>query len=272
MDVDDSYADYPEWENPYVPPEAPEDELSAVPEVASMPASPPIVHRAQSWGSDGESVSDVDSDPYEGEHVYDSDGPQCPVGQEPQEDESDDGSEDSIDDRLKTTAGEAHIEIYPLAGAGHYLPDTPTGEPDTAWFPFKDSYDYNTARLLTKANTGQTTTSTLFSANVFHGDRLSFHSGVQHRDLTAKLDPDLGLETWTHKTVTGGHEYWYRNPAVIAQHLLRQRAYRDDMVYAPIREYNAKGARVTSEMHTADWWWETQVRYSYCHLPHNRKH
>jgi len=33
------------------------------------------------------------------------------------------------------------------------------------------------------------------------------------------------------------------------------------MVYAPVKEWNSEEPpeRVYSEMHTADWWWETQV-------------
>jgi hypothetical protein len=31
------------------------------------------------------------------------------------------------------------------------------------------------------------------------------------------------------------------------------------MVYAPIIEYNGARERVYGEIHTRDWWWETQV-------------
>ena len=29
-------------------------------------------------------------------------------------------------------------------------------------------------------------------------------------------------------------------------------------MYGPIRQYNDKNKRVYTEMHTRDWWWETQ--------------
>ena len=51
----------------------------------------------------------------------------------------------------------------------------------------------------------------------------------------------------------------YRNVIGCVRYLIRQITYRPDMVYAPIREYDSSGDRLYSEMHTADWWWETQV-------------
>ena len=43
------------------------------------------------------------------------------------------------------------------------------------------------------------------------------------------------------------------------RYLIRQVAYRSDMVYAPIREYDSSVERLYSEMHTADWGWDMQV-------------
>jgi len=43
------------------------------------------------------------------------------------------------------------------------------------------------------------------------------------------------------------------------RYLLRQIAYRDDLVYAPRSEYDQSGQRIYGEMHTADWWWDVHV-------------
>ena len=53
--------------------------------------------------------------------------------------------------------------------------------------------------------------------------------------------------------------FFYRNILDCVRYLLRQIAYKDDLVYAPRREYDFDGQRVFSEMHTADWWWDVQV-------------
>ena len=47
--------------------------------------------------------------------------------------------------------------------------------------------------------------------------------------------------------------FFYRNVLDYVQYLLRQIAYRDDLVYAPWREYDHSGNRIYAEMHTADW-------------------
>ena len=45
------------------------------------------------------------------------------------------------------------------------------------------------------------------------------------------------------------------------RYLLRQIAYRDDLVYAPRREYDPSGQRIYAEMHMADWWWDLRVEH-----------
>ena len=72
----------------------------------------------------------------------------------------------------------------------------------------------------------------------------------------------MGKTSWQTGEATfwsGKVAYHYRDPVAIARFLIRQRAFMDELVYAPIWDYNLKGQRVYSEMHTANWWWETQV-------------
>ena len=53
--------------------------------------------------------------------------------------------------------------------------------------------------------------------------------------------------------------FLYRNALGCVRYLLRQIAYRDDLVYAPRGESDPTGYRIYAEMHTADWWWDVQV-------------
>ena len=81
----------------------------------------------------------------------------------------------------------------------------------------------------------------------------------QHLDV---LDPFGEYLTCTQAVIGDGRHtttFYYRNPLYCIRYLVRQVAYRSDMVYAPIREYDSSGERLYSEMHTADWWWDTQV-------------
>lgn len=52
----------------------------------------------------------------------------------------------------------------------------------------------------------------------------------------------------------------YRDITKTLKFLLGHRAFNDEMVFEPVREYNDSNKRVYTEMHTGDWWWETQEK------------
>ena len=71
------------------------------------------------------------------------------------------------------------------------------------------------------------------------------------------LDPYSAYLQWFEEQVEDGCRnvpFFYRNVLNCVRYLLRQIAYRDDLVYAPRREYYHSGNRVYAEMHTADRW------------------
>src|SRR5262249_6431842 len=56
--------------------------------------------------------------------------------------------------------------------------------------------------------------------------------------------------------------FFYQNPLSCIEFLMRQERLADHFVYEPYKDFNEKGNRVYGEMHTANWWWDTQVRTS----------
>jgi len=56
-----------------------------------------------------------------------------------------------------------------------------------------------------------------------------------------------------------GYVFYYRDLEDVIQYLLRQRAYAEYLVFAPIHEFDEEYNRVYTDMHTGDWWWRTQV-------------
>jgi hypothetical protein len=54
-------------------------------------------------------------------------------------------------------------------------------------------------------------------------------------------------------------EFYSRDIVRCAKWLLRQEAYKDELVYTPEHRYSIEGYRLYNEMHTGDWWRETQV-------------
>ena len=53
--------------------------------------------------------------------------------------------------------------------------------------------------------------------------------------------------------------FLYCNILDYVRYLLRQVVYRDNLVYAQLREYDYSRKRIYTEMHTADCWWDVQV-------------
>lgn len=54
--------------------------------------------------------------------------------------------------------------------------------------------------------------------------------------------------------------FYFRPIDEMIKHFFKQPAFRDHLIYKPIRDFNASGDRVYSDLHTADWWWEEQVQ------------
>jgi hypothetical protein len=83
---------------------------------------------------------------------------------------------------------------------------------------------------------------------------------------------DLELNSWQQKFVCfdmskDGKKlpddeltpFWYRNQVCCIEFLMKQPGYKEDITYAPSREYNAAGERMYSEINSGDWWWSMQV-------------
>jgi len=76
------------------------------------------------------------------------------------------------------------------------------------------------------------------------------------------LDPYSQYLQWFEGQVEDGQRtlpFFYRDVLECIRYLLRQIAYRDDLVYAPRCECDPTGHRIYAEMHTADWSWDVQV-------------
>jgi len=99
----------------------------------------------------------------------------------------------------------------------------------------------------------------------------SFKNGDGVQKLVACMPDDLALGAWELHTLeemrwNDNHQrsikYWSRDIIRSMRWLMRQPAYAEHLLYAPQRCTNSDTTpkRLYTEMHTADWWWETQVR------------
>ena len=89
---------------------------------------------------------------------------------------------------------------------------------------------------------------------------ISMHTMENHLWI---LYPYSAYLQWFEGQVEDGSRtvpFFYHNVLDCVRYLLRQIAYRYDLVYASRREYDHRGNRIYAEMHTADWWWDVQVQ------------
>jgi hypothetical protein len=99
----------------------------------------------------------------------------------------------------------------------------------------------------------------------------TFKNGDGLKKLMASMPDDLALGEWELPTLedmkwNDNHQrpikYWSRDIINSMRWLMQQPAYDKHLIYAPQRCFNSDtpSKRLDTEMHTADWWRETQVR------------
>jgi len=98
----------------------------------------------------------------------------------------------------------------------------------------------------------------------------NYKNGDGVQKLVASMPDDQALLQWEQHTLedmrwNDNHQrpikYWSRDITKSMRWLMRQPAYAEHLNYAPQRCFNSDMPPkcLWTEMHTADWWWETQV-------------
>ena len=135
------------------------------------------------------------------------------------------------------------------------------------WHPFNSAYEFRIARYFILSKASQSNIDSFFLHAPVSNGQCSYSTGRGFMRRLDEMNDYLGKSSWRHSEVEIGGQmvpYYYRDPLTIVRFLLGQRAFRNCLVYAPVMEYNESGERMYGEMHTADWWWETQVRTPKC--------
>ena len=99
---------------------------------------------------------------------------------------------------------------------------------------------------------------------------LSFKNGADSQMLMANISDDHALGEWELHTLEDMRwndnqqrqiKYCSRDINTSMGWLIRQLAYAEHQIFAPQRcfESDTPPKRLYTEMHTADWWWETKV-------------
>ena len=102
-----------------------------------------------------------------------------------------------------------------------------------------------------------------FTNGLNNSELAGYHSMHTLENHFLILYPYSAYLQWVEGHVEDGCRtvpFFHRNVQDCVRYLLRQIAYRDDLVYAWRQEYDHSGNRVYAEMHTMDWWWDVQVQ------------
>lgn len=139
---------------------------------------------------------------------------------------------------------------------------------DDPWRPFHALDDFKLAKWFITSNVPRSRIDEYFVSGLSASPKPCFQSAYKLDQFISALDPYQDLLVWNEGTYNHDGRssvFFYRDIVRCVEYLLTQPAYREDIVYGPIREYDESGQRLYSEMHTADWWWETQVRKYSCY-------
>lgn len=145
----------------------------------------------------------------------------------------------------------------------------PLDDPVSPWAPFISPHDFKTgAWFVRNGATGKMVTDG-FNRGILSQTKensVSFSSPFTLKQLVDQMEPGMGVKSWKEgkaKFFADVKNEWklfyYRDIGDVIRQLFKQPAYREHLVYSPVKEYNGFGDRVYSDIHTAEWWWRTQV-------------
>lgn len=150
----------------------------------------------------------------------------------------------------------------------------------TIWRPFRSGYEFKLARWMIDANLSKQSIDRFFNEDLARtpppntgsdGAQSScFTSAYTLTNLLDDLDSELNISSWKRWAVDhtgyGLIEFRYRDIEAMIRHIFKQPAHEAYMVYKPIKEYDDvdRKYRLLSDLHTADWWWNMQVRLFTC--------
>ena len=152
-------------------------------------------------------------------------------------------------------AGRAHGDVAGYTELNESMKNDP-------WNPFSVEADFNLASWLVRRKVSKSQIDAYFAEGLGGIDARSFQSAYTLQQYLDVLDTFGEYLTLTEAAIGDGRHtstFYYRYTLDCVRYLVRPVAYRSDMVYAPILKYDSSGERLYYEMHTADWWWDTQV-------------
>jgi len=121
--------------------------------------------------------------------------------------------------------------------------------------PLASAQGFKLASWFIESKVSKTRINDYFSNSIGNSTSVGYSSIYTLENLFRHVDLYSPYLQWLEGHVEDGQRtlpFFYRNVLGCVSCLLRQIAYRDDLVYAPRREYQQSGQKIYAEMHTAD--------------------
>jgi hypothetical protein len=238
-----------------------ERDASRLPSPFSNPYEQPVEELPDVTYPAGVNQSDYESDPSD----YEEHGSDYESDPTDYEEHGSDGEENPAP--TSNTGG--RIDAYENAGRPLKNVDPnlrlEKGLIEDPWRPFRTLDDFKLAKWFITSKVSRSQIDRYFNNGLAASSTPCFKSAYKLDQYIHALDPYRDLLVWNEGTFErdcSSTTFFYRDIVHCVEYLLAQTAYQNDMVYGPVREHNGNGERMYSEMHTADWWWDTQVRDS----------
>ena len=176
---------------------------------------------------------------------------------------------ESDTEMLNSTLGPLAGKLTHYEGSGETVPDVNGFDQacdnltEDPWSPFTSAHGFKLASWFIQSKVSKSQINEYFTNGLGNSALVGYNSKHTLENYLRILDPYSAYLQWFEEQVEDGCRnvpFFYRNLLNCVRYLLCQIAYRDDLVYAPWREYDHSGNRVYAEMHTADWWWDVQVQ------------
>jgi len=169
-----------------------------------------------------------------------------------------------LDDATSASAGKQirYEGAGEVIGDVHGFEDEHSNLCEDPWAPFNSAQGFKLASWFIDGKVSKSRINEYFSSGLGNAESVGYSSMHTLENHLRLLDPYSQYLQWFEGQVEDGQRtlpFFYRDVLGCVRYLLRQIAYRDDLVYAPRREYDPTGHRIYAEMHTADWWWDVQV-------------
>jgi len=169
-----------------------------------------------------------------------------------------------LDDATSASAGKQirYEGAREVIGDVHGFEDEHSNLCPDPWALFNSAQGFKPASWFIDGKVSKSRINEYFSSGLGNAESVGYSSMHTLENHLRLLDPYSQYLQWFKGQVEHGQRtlpFFYRDVLGCVRYLLRQIAYRDDLVYAPRRESDPTGHRIYAEMHTADWWWDVQV-------------